>query len=223
MMPSLQRQSTGSRAGLPSKETCTGWRNGLQGPDEIQQGQMLSPTHGKGDHLVMIRAGEQLCWRACRGWQRVSWSWADSEPLQQRRPAVFCVVWTGAQLVPQGEWLFPQHSLHHIWMLCPVLFPQYKTLINWSKFTGQPPGWSRAGALALWGETEEAAHVHPGEETAWGDLTAACQGLQSNNQEGRNMLFTAVHGGWKKSRNNLKQIKFNQDTLINFLTIRSVR
>lgn len=138
MMPSLKttpnwrRQSTGSRVGLLSKGTCTGWRNGPQGPNGIQQGKMLSPTRGKGDHLVMIRAGEHLCWKAWRGWQTVSWAWAPSEPLQQSRPAVSCTVWTGAQLVAQREWLFPsaQHLLHHIWMLCPVLFLWYKTLIN---------------------------------------------------------------------------------------------
>lgn len=35
--------------------------NGPQEPDEIQQGQMLRPNHGKGDHLVMIPAGKKFC------------------------------------------------------------------------------------------------------------------------------------------------------------------
>lgn len=40
---------------------CRVWRNGQQKPDEIQQGQMLRPTHGKGDHIVMILAEKRLC------------------------------------------------------------------------------------------------------------------------------------------------------------------
>lgn len=57
-----------------------------------------------------------------------------------------------------------------------------------SKFTGQPPRWSRAEALALCGEIEEVAHVHPGEEIA-------LSRLQSNKQEGRDTLFTTACGG----------------------------
>lgn len=61
MTPNWWRQSTGSRAELPPNGTCRVWRNGPQGPDEIHQGQMLRPTHGKGDHIVIILAGKQLC------------------------------------------------------------------------------------------------------------------------------------------------------------------
>lgn len=61
MTPNWRRQATGSRAELPPSGTSRVWRNGPQEPEEIQQGQMLRPTHRKGDHLVMILPGKKLC------------------------------------------------------------------------------------------------------------------------------------------------------------------
>ena len=51
---------------------------------------------------------------------------------------------------------------------CCVLFCSPSTRHLKTGVSLQPPRWSRAGALAPWRETEEAAHVQPGEETAWG-------------------------------------------------------
>lgn len=61
MIPNWRRQSIVSKAELPPSGTCRVWKNGQQGLDEIQQGKMLSPTHGKGGHLAMIFPGKKLC------------------------------------------------------------------------------------------------------------------------------------------------------------------
>lgn len=61
MTPNWRRHPTGSGAELPLSGTCRVLKSGPQEPGEIQQGQMLRSTHGKGDHPVMILGGEKLC------------------------------------------------------------------------------------------------------------------------------------------------------------------
>lgn len=154
---------------------------------------MLSPSHGKGDCLTMIHSREGV---SCRAWGlaeselRMSPQWVLGEK-QTNRILNHTDKTIASSLKSWGEWLFPsnQHSLQHIWILCPVWAPGIKHWSTGASLEDKVRSWE----CTMWGEAERDGLVHPGEEMTWGQLTAACQGLWGSYQESWDIFHS---GAW---------------------------
>ena len=115
---------------------------------------------------------------------------------------------------------FSWHSLDHI---CgPVLGPQNKTDINWSKFSRKPPGRSGAGTLTPCREAREGGLTQPGEEMGLGGPDSSFPVSWGGYQEDGAKLFTVRYG--RRMRGNghkLKQEKFRLNIRKIFFPVRS--
>lgn len=135
---------------------------GQQKPYEIQQGQMPSSVPGKEEPFAAIEAGTDGMGSSSAE-RQVSWMWDSRAPRPQRKPPAFRSMASRCM-----EVIIPLYSalvtlLLAYWVQSWDPSPR-KIKTNGSKCREGLPGWSRAGALTLWGDTEGLGLVQPGGE-----------------------------------------------------------
>ena len=89
----------------------------------------------------------------------------------------------------------------------------FKTLLHWSESRGQALGWSRAGALVLWGETDAPRLFQPAEEVAVGDLTAALIAMGRSARTQNQALHSSEWLEDKRTYTWIKRGKFRQKNI----------
>lgn len=124
------------------------------------------------------------------------------EELAKRSLMKFCFI-SSSRASTQREGIIPLYSalLRPQREHCAQFWaPSAKQiLINWRKFSTEPPRWLEAGALTLWGDTAGEGLVHPGAGLASG-RPSSCPQASMKGVSGRQSQALHKHASWENKK-----------------------